>query len=702
MSTRKRSTSGSKKQLKEKIVQIYEAFFRGEDQCAGNPNFWDELFLLKPKVGVIEAEIIKLNPEQLTAVKENLNTLFSKCVFMLGHEHHIRVAHSLQTLCALIKAGFARTALDVNCDLIELLIGGGAAEMQMQLLIEHCSDILSSECPVPIKALCLKMLVLACTGNDNIAQNPFFEYFTQHSVFESLVHILCQTPGRLELGQDAVLIITLMACYRKSGSTNPYVVKLSMLDDELALTAYAQVVMASLGEFNERYVQSRQAEPQSSWLSSLTSMVGSMFVSDETEIRIGQVKANDAGLLALYQSVHLNRHFVGIIAQSLADVNPPTPAVSDVNLSAELSQIDSTNSNLTSNSEKTSVTPTPSVDVSTPTTNLMATFLEYCSVVMQDTRSEAAYHSTKLCFLILTCVSEDEYANSLMHDLGLTFRVPLHRLPMRHRKSLTDKTPPFRPLVCGLLDLIIEFILSHLMKKFPHELYELALGVVLRVLCHQKRCRLRLTLCPWKELWAALIGLFKFLHSNDSALIRKFDLFALATQAVNILNLFVTFGDTFLPSPQSYDDLYYEIIRVHHVFDNLHAMALRYSTGESEFRESAVRLSAALINVRAIGQHFKPKIEIWMESQKLSTPTEDQILEVVRTHYDSLTLKLHESLDAYERYAERPPVAAFLSSILRSVVSVIRSTTDPSSIDAHRLLLECNVPITPTSPSVPI
>jgi hypothetical protein len=32
-------------------------------------------------------------------------------------------------------------------------------------------------------------------------------------------------------------------------------------------------------------------------------------------------RANDAGLLALYQAVHLNRHFVGIIAQSLADVN---------------------------------------------------------------------------------------------------------------------------------------------------------------------------------------------------------------------------------------------------------------------------------------------------------------------------------------------------------------------------------------------
>ena len=113
-----------------------------------------------------------------------------------------------------------------------------------------------------------------------------------------------------------------MACYRKvQASANPYVVKLSMLDDELALTAYAQVIMAALGEFNNRYVQSRQAEPQSSWLSSLTSMVGSMFIADETEARIGQVKANDAGLLALYQSVHLNRHFVSIIAQSLADVD---------------------------------------------------------------------------------------------------------------------------------------------------------------------------------------------------------------------------------------------------------------------------------------------------------------------------------------------------------------------------------------------
>jgi hypothetical protein len=50
----------------------------------------------------------------------------------------------------------------------------------LQQVIDIQVTLYSGECPVPIKALCLKMMVLACTGNDNIAQNPFFEFLTQH------------------------------------------------------------------------------------------------------------------------------------------------------------------------------------------------------------------------------------------------------------------------------------------------------------------------------------------------------------------------------------------------------------------------------------------------------------------------------------------------------------------------------------------
>lgn len=45
-------------------------------------------------------------------------------------------------------------------------------------------------------------------------------------------------------------------------------------------------------------------------------------------------------------------------------------------------------------------------------------------------------------------------------------------------------------------------------------------------------------------------------------------------QIMIIFNIFITFGDTFLPDPDSYDELYYELIRVRNLFDNLHEIGL--------------------------------------------------------------------------------------------------------------------------------
>lgn len=50
MAMRKRSGSGSKRQHKGKLVPIYESFFKGEDLTLAHPNFWNELFLIKPMV----------------------------------------------------------------------------------------------------------------------------------------------------------------------------------------------------------------------------------------------------------------------------------------------------------------------------------------------------------------------------------------------------------------------------------------------------------------------------------------------------------------------------------------------------------------------------------------------------------------------------------------------------------------------------
>lgn len=48
----------------------------------------------------------------------------------------------------------------------------------------------------------------------------------------------------------------------------------------------------------------------------------------------------------------------------------------------------------------------------------------------------------------------------------------------------------------------------------------------------------------------------------------------LLIQVVNLFNMFITYGDTFLPTSNSYDELYYEIVRMHQVFDNLYCMGM--------------------------------------------------------------------------------------------------------------------------------
>ncbi|XP_043684504.1 armadillo-like helical domain-containing protein 3 isoform X2 [Vespula pensylvanica] len=615
----------------------------------------------------IESEILHMTIEQLNASRENLNALVCHCVDTLVDEHPFRVVYALQTLAAVIQSMYKKASQgDCGFNLIDILVGFNSAEQRMTTLMQHCNNFLTGEYPDSLKALCLKLLLIIVTGMDNVSQNTLLEYVMLNSVFESLVQLLRDTGARNRHGHDAVLLLTLLVNYRKHESTNPYIVKLSILDDELALNGYGQVISSSLTEFCRQFAQQR-TEIQASWLSSLTSIVGSMFIGEE-EAKTQQVRANNALLLALYEATHLNRNFVTTLAYTQSDTSaPPSP-----------------NNTLGPNAVAPGAQPP---DVMAQPFNLLATFLQYCSIVMQVIRTEAIMNNVKLCFLILSCIAEDQYANSLMHDANLAFRVQLHRVPMHHRK-LQDKAAPAQPLAATLLDLLVEFITSHMMKKFPLELYHQCIGVLQRLLCYQKRCRVRLGY-QWRDLWTALINLLKFLTTHESHLIKKMNIFPLAIQVANILNFFITYGDTFLSSSSSYDELFYEIIRMKLIFTNLNAMALRYSTSESyEYKEHALKLTNSLVNMRDIVNHFSPKITAWLTSESLSTPSEQQIMTIIIQNYDSLTLKLRDNLDQYERYSEKPNHTGFFEDMVTGVVVDTRGSIDLSTLDTQAILQE--------------
>lgn len=115
-------------------------------------------------------------------------------------------------------------------------------------------------------------------------------------------------------------------------------------------------------------------------------------------------------------------------------------------------------------------------------------------------------------------------------------------------------------------------------------------------------------------MFTALISLLKFLQNCESQLGKHRDLFQLASKVINIFNLFITFGDTFLRTPEAYDEIFYETVRCHHVFDSLYAfgrkilvdferidevyLACRYANNDNEFKESALKLMVNLTNIK--------------------------------------------------------------------------------------------------------
>ena len=297
--------------LKEKVVQMYDVVLRAELEDVDEDRFWSEFFLLRPKIAVLESELAKYPNEHLLT-HSHVHRLFDKCLDSLGEDRQmIRVVYALQTLCGLLRA-LTKKRLSGR----DLVLALNASEPRMTKLVAHLTDFLTGDEPSSLKDLCLKLLLVVASGYEDVSKNALLDYLMTNSVFESLVHLLSRAESRALHGHSAVLLITVLVQYRKYESDNPYIVKLSILDQELALHGYGQVITSSLVSYVQNQESALGEQPSgnsSSWLSSFTSMVGNMFVSEEGSPRIEQMKARNAVLLALYEAVHLNRNFIATL-----------------------------------------------------------------------------------------------------------------------------------------------------------------------------------------------------------------------------------------------------------------------------------------------------------------------------------------------------------------------------------------------------
>uniref|UniRef100_A0A1I8IWG2 DUF913 domain-containing protein n=1 Tax=Macrostomum lignano TaxID=282301 RepID=A0A1I8IWG2_9PLAT len=221
--------------MKEKVVQLYDRHFSGEDISGGSDSFWNEFFLLRANVRYLQAHFERCAWDELACQKPAIRRLFGHCTAPLQNhpamgQDAIRQANALQTLASLIRGAFSCPPTAVAAAEAAAVVGGGGvsvnvgdvdeqqmdsqrpnhpnldllmppndAESIMQDLLHRLACCLSDDVvQLPIKALAINLLVTMATACD-LQYNPMLSYLVS------------------------------------SRMVNPCLVKLAVLDDNLVL-----------------------------------------------------------------------------------------------------------------------------------------------------------------------------------------------------------------------------------------------------------------------------------------------------------------------------------------------------------------------------------------------------------------------------------------------------------------------------------
>ena len=114
------------------------------------------------------------------------------------------------------------------------------------------------------------------------------------------------SESRATHGSNAVLLLTLLVQFRKNSSTNPYLVKLSILDKELALHGYGQVITNSLVGYTQAY-EASFAGSDIDFIITTVSKIKARLISLTSKANIAQLKVTKAQsfLLHMFQNRYI-------------------------------------------------------------------------------------------------------------------------------------------------------------------------------------------------------------------------------------------------------------------------------------------------------------------------------------------------------------------------------------------------------------
>lgn len=232
---------------------------------------------------------------------------------------------------------------------------------------------------------------------------------------------------------------------------------------------------------------------------------------------------------------------------------------------------------------------------------------------------------------------------------------------------LCRQRSPYLPLVHGdrvfaasILDTMIDGINHNLRRRLDVELYILCVGTILRIISHLSRSRTRLNY-HWSELFRSLLSLVRFLTTYNSDLKGAINIEILLDDLVNLVALSLSAGESFLPTPAAYDDLFYKLVE----------------TGENlvKFRDSydlGKRHTSSIDTLISVSTHYNQLLEDGASGRRGKHLTSAQVSGVIKQGYETLSIQAKEGLDSWDKYREADK-RSFLKKMARTTVGDVKT-----------------------------
>ncbi|KKK22806.1 hypothetical protein P175DRAFT_0470160 [Aspergillus ochraceoroseus IBT 24754] len=622
--------------FKPKIVQLYENLFQNSDFAEPSEGFWREFFLLPPDRARLRSVLDSLGPDETLNLQFQTQQLFARGIREAASSSSPIDSYALETLTVFLVCVLKKKYTNPSSDVITVLAGLDNVDQVISNFVAVLDSIIRSGSSFDIRFKAIQTAIAMTSG---AYKTSLVSYFTHRDLFPSIMKLVHESESSMQVFEPFVLL-GLLANYNKFEFQNPYQLRLDDFVNETSIQKIVKGVGFSCAALRNGYVVVQDDSPEG-W-----SLIGTLIY-----FGLGVLAPSKRERASPPNAEEAKEMFAALPAQQAAIL---------------LATYDFTNANKLFGYHLINAAPEKDNEESP-----FSSFLSLTSYLLQHAyRSPRVAHYAELNLLTLRILSEDS-----------TSCKQLCSEDSKRKVRLCRQRQPYLPLVTGdrvlatvILDLLIDAISHNLRRRLDVQLYSHTIAILLRILTYLSMNRIRLTY-HWSELWRTLLSLMRFLTTYVSDLSNNQYITTLTTSLVDLVAFCVSAGDTFLPDPTSYDDLFYKLVETGPIitkFRDVYSLKPSASAASSVSKITDANKDihvAAVETLISVSTHFytllfnpgrnaDAKVDsdgsspapIPAAQKKNLSPRE--VHHIIKQGYDTLRIQPPEGLSAWTRYRE--------------------------------------------------